>query len=493
MGLYEIIGYPLLLVGVLEVVLAAVLLRQNPRKSPVNRSVAAFAFFSAAFALNTAVMYLRAGMGLDIDLVARLNWIGWLSIPACLQVLYYMRDEKSPAAFRIGLVLYPFWTLLFFLSVFTDLVEVDGYSLIPYINKTGPLEDPARLIGAVLIVWVVAEIFRLRKELTGIRKAQLNYFFHGTLIFAGSSALAVGFLQLVSGFGLEPGLGSFLSFPWVALTFYAMTRYRLFDIRIVLSRWLTVALLFIVLSSAHLALFKLMQSHIGDAPAIVLSLTVIAVVLFGTPVRRSVQAWMHRIVVGGRFDYQRILRESARAVISILDLDELLKYTIDTMRRSLGVGNVFLFLKDGKGRFLMRQGFGTARMAAESAPLEADVIRLVKDTQHVVIREEMEGLLPEREFSGLNTALQELGAELIVPLHFKGQMQGVLTLGYKGNGEPYIQSDIDLLETLAGHVAIAIENARLFEEARQMRESLNESEERYRVMVETTVKKYLSS
>jgi GAF domain-containing protein len=85
-----------------------------------------------------------------------------------------------------------------------------------------------------------------------------------------------------------------------------------------------------------------------------------------------------------------------------------------------------------------------------------------------------------------------IGAELILPLTFKGRLGGLITVGSKGSGEPYVQSDIDLLEVLAAHAAVAIENARLYDDALRTRESLKETESRYQELFDNTIRKYLS-
>src|SRR5574337_858319 len=235
MNILELIGFPLLLVAALELLLAVILLKENPRGSRVNKSVSAFSVFTAAFALITGLMYVFASFGRDITFLARANWISWMMIPAGLQFVFYIQDEDSRKARIIGRILYPFWFLVFCISVSTDLIERGNYTLIPYVDRSGLLAKPLRLVGIILIVWVVYEIYQLRKQVTGIRRAQLNYFTHGVLIFCGGGATLAGVLQLFGGLGLEPGLGSYFSLPWVVLTFYAITRYRLFDIRSIIS------------------------------------------------------------------------------------------------------------------------------------------------------------------------------------------------------------------------------------------------------------------
>ena len=492
MNLHVILGYPLLFVAVLELLLGIVLLRQNPRNSRVNKAVAAFSFFSAAFSLSTALMYLSAAAGRNPVPFARINWIGWLSIPAALQFVFYLRSEASREARIVGYVLYPFWTLILVLCLTTDLIVTDRYVLIPFQNPHGPLEHAARFIGGGLIVWLGVEILRLRREVTGIKRAQLNYFFTGTLIFAASGSLAAGFLQLFGGFGFEPGLSAYFSFPWVVMTVYAIMRYRLFDIRIVLSNLLNGALLFGLFAWAQLLLFQALSPLVGNAPAILLSLSVLVLLFFGTPFSKRLRVLVQRTVLQDRYLYQGVLRESIKAIVTILDFDELLDYIADTIRKTFRADSVALYLRDPRGRFFPRQGTGGATPALEDRPLDPAIVDLVRQTGEAVIREELEGLLPDDSFRALNRALRDMGAELLVPLRYKGQLEGVLAVGQKGDGEAFLQSDIDLLDALAGHAAVAIENARLYDEAHRARESLEASDARLAEMAKHSLRKALS-
>jgi serine phosphatase RsbU (regulator of sigma subunit) len=64
----------------------------------------------------------------------------------------------------------------------------------------------------------------------------------------------------------------------------------------------------------------------------------------------------------------------------------------------------------------------------------------------------------------------------MVPLVFQDRLIGVLNLGEKKSGKPYNRQDIDLLHAVANQGAVAIENARLFQEnleKQRMEEELN--------------------
>ncbi len=484
--LFETIGYSLFVIAALELLLGFIVLTQNPRNSPVNKAVAAFSFFSCGYALFPAITYIRAVKGLDYDFFTRATWIGWLNIPAAFQFIFYLKDEKSRAARTVGLVLYPFWFIVLLLCLFTNLFETGVSSLIPYVSPDGPLENPARIFGALLILWIMFESYRLKREVSGIKKAQLDYFLTGILIFGGGATALAVFVQLYGNPGFDPSWGAFFGFPWVILTFYAIMRYSLFDIRLIISRSLSIVLLSLIFSIIQIVLFKLFKPTLGDALSILVTLPLVGFFFFGTPFRKRLQGSIQRLVLKGKYDYQGILKESIKAIVTKLDLDELLRFIIDIVKQSLEVENVSLLLKDREERYYMHHNVGIREAWIASNPLPSDLIQWVEEHGRIVVRQELEGR-PGEEISGrLAAYMKEAVVELIVPLLYKGRLTGLLTLGKKGRTDRYVQGDIDLLEVLANHVAVAMENARLYEDARRVKESLLESESKFRTLSQTT-------
>jgi signal transduction histidine kinase len=478
MNTFQMIGYPLLVVFFLEILLGIVLTRHNPRKSPVNRSAAAFSFFAAGWAFFSAISYLRASQGLDFSFSSRLEWIGWLMIPAALQFVFYLKDENSPTARFAGMAFYPFWLIVFLLCLFTDLVEPGDVSLVPFLDRSGPLEKPLRLFGAVLVLWSIVEIYRLRKLSTGIKRTQLNYFLSGTMLFAGGVAIMAGVLPLLRWSGFDPALGAFFGLPWVALTWYAMTRHGLFEIRRVLPRTAPLVLLAGLAISIHIVLFKLFEPALGAIPAILFSLSLLGALFIGIRSNRRMRGWMRSAVVQERHDYQKVLRESIYAIATILDLDELLEFIISRMRNNLDVDSIRLFLRAPDGRYELRQGYDVHERIAQNWSLANDVVHWLQRTGRVVLREELEAASGVGETAFIIRYFKDSDAEAVIPLFAKDQMLGVLTLGAKNSGEPYTPGNIDLLEALAGHVAVAIEHSTLYEKMEEkVRERTRELEE----------------
>ncbi len=182
------------------------------------------------------------------------------------------------------------------------------------------------------------------------------------------------------------------------------------------------------------------------------------------------------VIVRDKHDYQRVLNESVKAIAAILNLDDLLQFIIECMKKSLNADSVYLFLKDKDGRYLL-QGFNAPVRPAGDRSLDGNVVDWVRDKKRVVIREEWEAERPEKE-TGTMAYWKDLGAEAVIPLICKNQLLGVLTLGSEKSGEPYTPVDVDLLEALASQAAIAIENAVLYEKMEEkVRERTRELEE----------------
>jgi signal transduction histidine kinase len=103
-------------------------------------------------------------------------------------------------------------------------------------------------------------------------------------------------------------------------------------------------------------------------------------------------------------------------------------------------------------------------------PLIKDELALIKEQehrpQHVVELEEIEN------------ALVWLDAAVVVPLFVNKELTGLIVLGDKLSGEPYLQDDTNFLAALAPQAATALENARLYQESLEFGNKLKAEVER---------------
>jgi signal transduction histidine kinase len=156
-------------------------------------------------------------------------------------------------------------------------------------------------------------------------------------------------------------------------------------------------------------------------------------------------------------------------LVTILDLQSLSKKIIDTITQTMGVEKASLFLlNEEKGEYYLFES-KNKKMAppASSFPQGDPLPHFLIKTEEIIVREELikEGHIPEQ--SSIINRMSSLDAEVSIPLISRSQLIGIINLSHKFNKDIYSQEDIELLSTLANETAIAIENARLYEDLKK--------------------------
>ncbi len=161
-----------------------------------------------------------------------------------------------------------------------------------------------------------------------------------------------------------------------------------------------------------------------------------------------------------------LLNEIARELTSILNLDELLSRIAELLRRLIDYQMFSILLLDSSGeklqhRFSLR--FNENVHLKNDIPLGRGLVGYAAETKQAVLVPDVSK--DPRYIEGN----PETRSELAVPLIYKDKVIGVLDLEHTRRGF-FTDDHRRTMMTLAAQVAIAIENARLYEEiARQER------------------------
>ncbi|NLI75928.1 MAG: diguanylate cyclase [Candidatus Riflebacteria bacterium] len=157
------------------------------------------------------------------------------------------------------------------------------------------------------------------------------------------------------------------------------------------------------------------------------------------------------------------LQQSGKVLSSTLNLDELIKISIDMFLETVWANKGVLML------------IGEERPVLEVKAvkgIEAETVKnLEKDAAEVwamtTLQKEKRPILAQELAS--NTTYQSYTAigrplpfAVYVPLLKEGELYGVVKVGPKINGEPFTENDLEFFSTLASQAVIAFENARLY-------------------------------
>ena len=174
---------------------------------------------------------------------------------------------------------------------------------------------------------------------------------------------------------------------------------------------------------------------------------------------------MQQIIVRDKYFYHRVLEEFSRRLVTIMDLNRLLQMLADTVEKSMSVNRISIFLYNPeKDIYRWALGRGLPNEMAEISFKSGDpTIRGLHEKKEAILRPELEGKQRGSEEEELLKMMTQFQAEVCLPLIYMDRLIGFIILGHKFEEEMYYREDLDLLNTLANQVAIAIENANLYE------------------------------
>jgi two-component system NtrC family sensor kinase len=338
------------------------------------------------------------------------------------------------------------------------------------------------LFFVLCALWGLFRLFKGYLGAQGLRRNQIKYLLFGSLLGYVGGVDNFLYLYDITIFPLFP-YGTYAIPIYVSITAYAIIQYRLLDINVVVKKTLIYALLLLVLLiPCYVLVIWSQQVAFGlvnyTFSMFTLALFIIVAFLFPKLRFRTEEA-LEKALFQKRVDYRETLLRSSKDMVSIVDLENLSTNLVRTVSRGLGTDKASLYLLDDtKGTYSLGANVG---FEAEQSPLPAvsksdPLIQLLVKNRDGVVREELEMMRSEVAFLQAAETMGQVQAETSVPIMSKGKLIGVLNLGHKEGREIYSTEDLELLSTLANQAAIAIENARLYQNLKQSQDTLRRAD-----------------
>jgi signal transduction histidine kinase len=315
-------------------------------------------------------------------------------------------------------------------------------------------------------------LMRTYKTSVGIARLQIRYCFLGMALTA-SSAVTTNIFLPMAGISKFNWLGPFFTVFYVGFVTYSILKHRLMDINIVLKKGTTYFLLLMLLYVPSFLFILLSQKVFFDRISYLFSVVVVALLFLITilfyRIKPQTEKAVEQILFKRLYDYRETLANFSKAMVSILDLQSLSKKIIETITKTMGVEKASLFLwNEEKGSFSLFESrnirkTGSGPQLAKDNPLP----RYLQTAKEIIVREELAQRASITESNDVVNAMSLLGAEVSIPFISKGQLIGMINLSHKFTRDIYSHEDIELLSTLANQTAIAIENARLYEDLKR--------------------------
>ena len=253
---------------------------------------------------------------------------------------------------------------------------------------------------------------------------------------------------------------------------YTIVKHDLFAIDTIVRRTYGYVLSTGTVVAAYAGLVSLLNVSLGSAeiahsPVFSIGFALGVVLLF-QPLHRRLQHLVDRTFYRQRYDYRTAITGLSEAMTSILDPDLVLRTLVTAVVREMVLedGAVLLHRADTDTyEFAITEGMPATRARVDGLPAADALMQLLKQQPAHVLRHDLT-LKPvyAQNRDAYERTFSTLAAEVVLPMTYKGELRGVLSLGRKKSGKLFTREDVDLLKTMVNQSTIALENARLFVE-----------------------------
>jgi len=390
--------------------------------------------------------------------------------PALLLHFALVFPERRPVSKGHGAILGAIYGVPGILLLVRVLVGLRELGFMPSIEARNTLDRlDLACLGIYFLLAALVFVFSYRRATSGILRQQLKW------VTGGALAGIVPFLLLY----IVPFFLGVVPRPWmnfstislvlIPLSFgYAIIRYRLMDVDIIFKRGLAytaasggVVAVYIAIVAVIGALFHTAwpSGMMGGVIAIV-----VAAFLF-QPFRDWIQARLDRFFYRDRLDYRRTLIEFGRTLTSEVRLDPMLASVMDRISQALLVDRLAIFIDDEShpGAYRIARSVGVryagaldlSFMDGENKPFAQGILFY-------------ESARAARESSpSVRQTLEQLDLNYFIPCQIRDHAIAVLGLGKTVDGDFLSSEDVELLHTIAGYLAIALDNAQLYNSLEQ--------------------------
>jgi two-component system NtrC family sensor kinase len=325
----------------------------------------------------------------------------------------------------------------------------------------------ALIASAVLLVrtWVKAR--------SAVISQQMKWVVWGLILAVVPITLlyGVGFLL---GAETDPWLTNAAVLPLILIPLafgYSVVRYRLMDVELVVRRVFvyvltTLAISLMVGSVVYLAgLYALGGESFTSGEltlrVVVAIVAMAAIVMIAAPVKSFLQEQIDRLFYGERYDMRHSLLDFGRTLSATTALDPLLDALVSRLQQVVNVGRIAIFIEDKTAP----AGYRVARAEGLSdevivPPDFREMIR-IRSAESGIVRTDDLDLIPE------TTGFVRRTLHYYVPCVVRGRMVAVIGLGRSADGALLSSEDVDILLTVSGYVAVAIENSLLYQEQQE--------------------------
>lgn len=400
----------------------------------------------------------------------RIMLIGMLSTPFAL--VHSIVDTIGIRSFlirRIARISYVLIIPLMYLNFTGRVVSSASFEDGMFIYQLGSGSFAAYLTSYLYLLFMIVLMFKelRRQEYSSRTKALFRMYMLGLGIMLGGILL-----NLDEEIGKYPFdiLASMIN---AMILFYGVYRYRLISYTKIGFKILSIALLLVVTSLVFFIVLLLaspMVPFVTNENKIILSLLMGSVtVIIVYPIRYAAAMLIDLVIIPKRHPYQQKIREFSQKLNTIIDLDTLGTQVVQSLTSGIHVDWAVCFVRSYRGsasdnKFILLSTYGYDGPVKVNDTVEISVSEQTAAQIEGMKRESASRLLVSRDsYGGYHFHRDFPEANMLIPLIFKGEVNGYIAIGAPWESKIYSQYEQEALEILAGQCSLSVNNALSFE------------------------------
>lgn len=332
-----------------------------------------------------------------------------------------------------------------------------------------------------LVGLAVASTLLLGTVFYAFYAARLPEIANRALFWALETALVLmGFVLVISATETLVLIGLLLLLMGIGGAVYAQMTYRVFDIRSELSAALRTLLQLIATALIIYGVLLLTDrlETTTDQRTVIYATLALAAALIYVPARQLIEFGVSQLLRRSRTDLAEATRRYSQEVSKAVELDQIVTVATQSVNDLLRLRRSGLIIVDSVSgtdqvEMLMIWSSGDRATAPMYLPRSSPIYQRLAVEQQPLLQFDVEfssdfKALTEDERRWLNSLRLSAYAPIIV----EDTLVGILGCGPKINDAPYYTRDIELLVTMANQTGVALRNARLVADLRQLNQNM---------------------
>ena len=323
-------------------------------------------------------------------------------------------------------------------------------------------------LGVYFLLAAAIFLRSYRRAPNGVLRQQLKWVTGGTL---------AGILPFAALYILPFSLGaiprqwmnlSALSLALIPLCFaYAIVRYRLMDVDIIFKRGLAYTAATGAVVAVYIALVAIIGGLFHTAWPTGLLGEIIAIIIAAflfQPFRDWTQVHLDRFFYRDRLNYRRTLIEFGRTLTNEVRLEPMLASVMDRISQTLLVDRLAVFRDDasqpGRYRLAGSRGLHVSNSATDALDLSFLSPERPEFARGYFFYDSSRA--SHQQSPSVRRTIEQLDLTYFIPCRIHDRIVAILGLGKTIDGDFLTSEDVELLFTIAGYLAVALDNAQLY-------------------------------